>query len=76
MDLLAVGVISSFLTSAAFGVAWFLHERRHRSKCSWYKVHEADVMEIRDALWDLNHKGYGLVEIHRVDPSNLYRVRP
>ena len=72
--LVTIGVLSFlFLGTNALWVRWFY---KHQAKCSWSKFHEADVMEIRDALWDLNHRGYGLVEIRRVETENLYRVRP
>ena len=71
--LVTIGVSFLFLGTNA---AWLYWSYRHKSKCSWYKVHEVDVMEIRDALWDLHAKGHAMVEITRVDPSNLYRVRP
>lgn len=72
--LVTIGVLSFLLLASH--TAWLYVWYRHKAKCLWYREREKDVLEIRETLWDIQHRGYGMVEIHRVDPSNLYRVRP
>ena len=72
--LITIGGMSFLLL--ATNALWFRWWYRHQAKCLWYKDKQQDVMEIREVLWALNTRGYGMVEIHRVNTENLYRVRP
>ena len=69
-----IGVLS-FLLVVTNGL-WFRWWYLHQPKCLWAKEKGEKSHEWMRLLYDIEARGFGMMEFHRVNPDNVYMVKP